>query len=273
MWNAMSEELEFLSTSYTFRVKKPCLLRKHRVIKTRDFMKYLEKGMTLIELTVVLLILIALAGVVVPYVSGTGRMAMCKATDATMQAVKEAIMGGGAGTGFYGDTLGYYPKDTKDTDLTNINLKYLFSKPAGFSNYNPKTAVGWRGPYLLSGGAQVPSGLSTSFTNNVSDNDGYVHFIINSSAGSQVMDAWFRPIVLQIPLDSNNSYAPNFDYARLVSAGPGFGLKSGDADINTKIQYDGSVSDSFDARDRGDDRVLYLKMPDPYANGNMPCDP
>ena len=234
-------------------------------------MKDLEKGMTLIELTVILLILIGLAGLVLPYVSGTNRMALCQTTDATMQGIKEAIMGGGAGSGFYGDTLGYYPKDTKNNDLTNVSLAYLFTQPNGFNAYNPKTAVGWRGPYLFSGGGKAATGLSASFTNDVSDNDGYVHLAINAGDGNQVLDSWGRPIVLQIPLDSNNVYAPDFDYARLVSAGPGSGLQPGDASITTKIQYDGSVVNPPDASDREDDRVLYLKMPDPLSGGNAPC--
>lgn len=84
-----------------------------------------EKGFTLIELTVVLLILVALAGLAIPYVGGTNRMALCQATDASMQALKSAIMGGGANSGFYMDLLGYFPKATKST-TADFNLRYLF---------------------------------------------------------------------------------------------------------------------------------------------------
>ncbi|WP_305906758.1 hypothetical protein Q9L42_019290 [Methylomarinum sp. Ch1-1] len=230
----------------------------------------MQTGMTLLELTVVLLILIAVAGLAIPYVGGAGRMAMCQATDATMQAVKQAIMGGAAGPGFYGDTLGFYPQNTKN-DLTTINLRYLFTQPAGFNSFNPKTGVGWRGPYLAAGGALVTAGLDSSFANDMADNSGFVHQVI-SVGEQQVMDAWRRPIVLQIPLDSSNGYAPNFDYARLVSAGPGAGLALGDAAIDTHIEYDSSVNSLPEANDRNDDRVLYLKNPDPYASGNIPCD-
>lgn len=230
--------------------------------------------MTLLELTVVLLILITLAGLTMPYVGGTGRMAMCRATDATLLIIKEAIIGGASGPGFYGDTLGYYPKDTKDNDLTNINLTNLFAKPSGFNEYNPKTAVGWRGPYLQSG-AVAPIGLDSSFSNvfdSGTNTSGTVHVAINDADANQVLDAWHRPIILQIPLDSNNGYAPNFDYARLVSAGPGSGLEAGNATIDTKIAYDSSVNVLPEAGDRNDDRVLYLRMSDPYADGNIPCD-
>ena len=214
-------------------------------------MKNIEKGMTLIELTVVLLILIALAGIAIPYVSGTSRMAMCQATDATMQAVKEAIMGGGAGSGFYGDTLGYYPKDTKDTDLTNINLKHLFSKPAGFNQFNPKTAVGWNGPYLMTGITLSNSGiynvgdLSTRYTN---AGNNYVHEAYVNNMDT-VLDAWGRPIVLQVEA----TYG-----ARLVSAGPLGGIGFSNGDIDTQI----------DEQRQNDDRVLNLQGTTP---ANIPC--
>jgi prepilin-type N-terminal cleavage/methylation domain-containing protein len=229
--------------------------------------KTLQQGMTLIELSVVLLILIALAGLTVPYVGGIGSTASCQTTDATMQAVKEAIMGGTAGAGFYGDTLGYYPKATKST-AADYNLTYLFSAPTdsswgGMVSFNAKTTVGWRGPYLQSGGAAIPAGLETSFVDvfdAATNLAGKVHLAIN--AGSQVMDAWHRPIILQVPY-YGGVYHP--EYARLVSAGPGTGIEPGDAAIDTTIQ-------TQDASDRGDDRVLFLKTPDPLAGGNIPCD-
>ncbi|MFA6162399.1 MAG: prepilin-type N-terminal cleavage/methylation domain-containing protein [Methylobacter sp.] len=237
--------------------------------------KSLQRGMTLLELSVVLLVLIALAGLTVPYVGGIGSTAMCQTTDATMQAVKEAIMGGAAGAGFYGDTLDYYPKATKST-TTDYNLTFLFSAPTdnswgGMDSFNAKTAVGWHGPYLQSGGAAIPAGLGTSFVDvfdAATNPTGKVHLAIN--AGSQVMDAWHRPIILQVPYYDDDGAGPHSadyhpEYARLVSAGPGTGIEPGDAAIDTSIQ-------TQDASDRGDDRVLFLKTPDPLAGGNTPCD-
>jgi len=241
-----------------------------------------EKGGTLLELTVVLLILVALAGITIPYVAGTGQMARCQATDATMLAVKEAIMGGASGPGYYGDMLGDYPKTNKTSN--DYNLKFLFEKPSGWNNFNPKTAVGWRGPYLQNGRVP-PSGLDASFdSHNMSTpkafdpNDGTtfslkVHDLIMATNNSQIMDAWGRPIILQIPCkkETTTSCALQYDYARLVSAGPGSGIQPGDAIIDTQIFYVATGTPLPDASDRGDDRVLYLKKPDPYPSGNTPC--
>ena len=219
---------------------------------------FLQRGLTLLELSVVLLVLIALAGLMVPYIGGTGQMAMCRATDATMQAVKAAIMGGSAGPGYYADTLGYYPKASRDDNLANINLTYLLQQPGGFEAYNPKTAVGWRGPYLQTGGV-APASLDAGFTDT---SEGKVHQAIGGN-NPQVLDAWGKPIVLQIPIDTNDSNKPNFHYARLVSAGR-------NGSLDTAIAYNSSSGNPPDASDRNDDRVLYLRMLDPGRN--EPCD-
>jgi type II secretory pathway pseudopilin PulG len=225
----------------------------------KRFHKTLQSGMTLLEITVVLLVLIALAGLVVPYVGGTGGAAMCRATDATLQAVKQAIMGGAAGPGYYADTLGSYPAIDKAS--TGYNLKYLFER-GSWDDYNPKTGVGWRGPYLSTGGpvsgALLHDSFGTVFNPGAPATDAYVHVDITTDTGEHVFDGWHRPIILQIPY-FNDALQP--DYARLVSAGPGSGLKSDEAAIDTTIQ-----SEDGKASNRGDDRVLFLNIADPGSN-------
>ena len=254
----------------------------------KRYLNTLQQGVTLLELSVVLLILVALAGLAVPYVGGIGSTASCQTTDATMHAVKEAIMGGAAGAGFYGDTLGFFPAVAKGGD--QYSLHFLFSSKNidatldSWSPYNAKTAVGWRGPYLTIGassdtvtlGALDPT-FGTTFDSAHPATDAYVHINMRSFDGADidttstdteasklihVLDAWHRPIVLQIPY---NGTTLDIQYARLVSAGSGSGLEPGGAAINTKIQ-------TMDASDRGDDRVLFLKIPDPKPGGNTPCD-
>lgn len=244
--------------------------------------------MTLLELTVVLLVLVALAGLAVPYVSGTGRTAACQATDATMQGVKEAIMGGAAGNGYYADLLGKYPSDKYVGN--DYGLKYLFSRDDGIDNdgdthatavdntfdsddewqaFNPNTGVGWHGPYLMEG-AQLDAATAANLHNSFSKFDpdtnptGNAHVDHRVTALTQVFDAWHRPIILQVP--ETCSISSNVtDCARLVSAGPGSGIEPGDARIDTQINDE-------DAGARDDDRVLFLKIPDPKAGGNTPCD-
>ncbi|MGR9035360.1 MAG: type II secretion system protein [Gammaproteobacteria bacterium] len=227
--------------------------------------RHVQQGMTLIELSVVLLILIALAGIAIPYIGSTSRTAMCQATDATMHAVREAIMGGAAGPGFYSDTLGYFPKDSKDA--SDYSLHHLFHKPTGWEEYNPKTGVGWRGPYLQTGGLLSSANLHNSFSD--VGTSGKVHIDHNVSTLTHVFDAWHRPIVIQIPYYDDDGSGPNtadyhLEYARLVSAGPGAGIEPNAAEINTPIN-------EYDANSRADDRVLYFRVPDPKAGGNAAC--
>ncbi len=224
----------------------------------KHYLNTLQRGVTLIELSVVLLILVALAGLVVPYVGNTSSTASCQTTDATMQTVKQAIMGGAAGAGFYGDTLGRYP--SPQSTPTDYSLTYLF-EPGGWSAYNAKTGVGWRGPYLQSGGvlsAESAANLDTSFTAySTTTPNGKAHIDHHVITITQVFDAWHRPIILQVPATCSISSNP-LDCARLVSAGD-------DAIINTPINDEG-------ANPRNDDRVLFLKISDPKPGGNIACD-
>ncbi|MDO9141920.1 MAG: prepilin-type N-terminal cleavage/methylation domain-containing protein [Methylobacter sp.] len=240
--------------------------------------KTLQRGMTLIEVSVVLLVLVALAGLAVPYVGGIGSTAMCQTTDATMQAVKQAIMGGAGGAGFYGDMLGDYPKKTKGLTNADYNLTYLFSAPpdgswGGLSSFNAKTGVGWRGPYLTTGGQLSAANLNdasfgdSSVFHKDTNPTGKVHINHNNTELIQVFDGWHRPIILQVPY-YDDDYHP--EYARLVSAGPGNGIEPSDASIDTPIN-DKIANNRNNGNYTNDDRVLFLRVPDPALGGNTPC--
>ena len=208
----------------------------------KRYFKTQQNGMTLIELTVVIVILVAMAGLAMPVFAAPHDMAMCQATDATIQAVKQAIMGGAAGTGYYVDTLGEYPKATQGLTTDDYSLNYLFNKPGHWNKYNPKTGVGWRGPYLQGGGllgTERAAALHNSFGayDATANPDGKAHIDHRLTTITQVFDAWGRPIILQIPYDTSTTPpTPKPEYARLVSAGPTLSL----AVIDTKIQYDSS---------------------------------
>ena len=118
--------------------------------------------MTLIKLTVVLLILVALAGLAIPYFGGTNRKALCNVTDITMANVKREIM-----DRYYLDTLGKFPQDLDGLTANGIpsyNLHYLFSNSNLAASrthkpFDPGTATGWRSCGYLQ------SGLSGTFAN------------------------------------------------------------------------------------------------------------
>lgn len=210
-----------------------------------------QKGVTLLELTVVLLILIALAGLAMPYLGGTTRAALCKATDVTMANIKRAIM-----DRYYLDTLGTFPASKGNADYS---LNYLFS-PGGWDNFDPATQIGWRGPYLQSGvalggaGDYKASNLDGSFKDASPFDPDTDHVHLNLANGQTVvLDGWGRPIMLQV----HDNYG-----GRLVSAGPGSGIGIDNAGLETVIS----------GNRNNDDRVLYLNAPTPASDVNPGCD-
>jgi len=219
-----------------------------------------QKGMTLIELTVVLLILVALAGLTIPYVLGTSRKALCDATDVSMMNIKKVIM-----QRYYLDTLGNLPKDTKDlTDFTDYSLDYLFTEPSDWSTgFDLDSQVGWRGPYLQGGmllGATDVSSLDSSFKSTT-----YVNPVLATSQ-TVVLDGWGRPFIIQVVSKANCSSGwgittNELQCARLVSAGAGSGLGLSEGSIDTTIA--GLKSEG--------DRVLYLNVPTPASDINESC--
>jgi type II secretory pathway pseudopilin PulG len=217
-------------------------------------------GMTLIEMAVVLLVLIGLAGIAMPYLSGQSQAVACQTTDASLAAIRDAVVGSGAAPGYLGD-VGDLPRHPTAPAASGYSLHYLLAdwdisdadclppNAPGNANcdrhraFNPTTRRGWHGPYLLNGS------------------------ILNETTGEMGIRDLFRAraaILLQIPCNDANGNdgcdageARVADHARLVSLGPNGTLDTSEADVN--------------AANRGDDRVLFLRRPDPRAEGNQAC--
>lgn len=218
-----------------------------------------QAGMTLLEITVVLLILLALAGLAIPYIGGTSRKALCDATDVSMANIKRAIM-----DRYYLDTLGFFPKDTRSS-TADYHLKYLYIQPSGWNSFDPDTQTGWRGPYLQ-GGVQLNDAgkLDASFKDTSASPNNHVHVDL-VTGDSVILDAWGRPFILQIPSKSDcdswtGMTTQQGDCARLVSAGAGSGLSLSQGTIETQINQTRQY----------DDRVLYL-LQTPPGEQNEPC--
>jgi prepilin-type N-terminal cleavage/methylation domain-containing protein len=187
-----------------------------------------RRGLTLLELIVVLLVLVALAGIAVPLIdrviSGPAfqtpsgeKSALEIASETTMLRIREAIMGAGGNPGYYGD-MRELPEYMED----------LFVRPAGAADFDPNTRLGWRGPYLLTATGTYPA------------ND-----IYGTKDAPAAIDAWGNPIVIQHPTSGDA------DYARLVSAGP-------DGVLNTPRTADAPSKEIC-----ADDVVEYLRIADP----------
>lgn len=185
-----------------------------------------RRGLTLLELIVVLTILVALAGIGLVRMGpglrlNVGGEALTPeeiATRQTMAVVRSAILGSDSGTpGFRQDT-GRYPE----------TMAELFVQPTDVPEFNPAYRSGWRGPYIQPSGVRYTVDLATGFTVDYGD-DG----------DPAVLDGWGRPLVLQQD-DTEN--------LRLVSAGPNRVL---------------NTFDDADGTGRDDDLVLFLRIADP----------
>jgi prepilin-type N-terminal cleavage/methylation domain-containing protein len=185
-----------------------------------------RRGLTLLELVVVLTILVATASIAV---FNSGAMLQDSRGDVTRQSLtklRDVI----AQT-YWQDAGGNLPERNASvtpvppTRMTTPQLRYLFINPLTENTlttadpgstdttvtYNPAYRLGWRGPYV------VP-------------NNGAV-YTINSTAGfleqygetgdPAVLDGWGNPIVIQCPSLLTGVLTPDGALdVRLVSAGP-----------------------------------------------------
>jgi len=194
-----------------------------------------QAGVTLLELLIVLVILIAMAGVAITTsnssiptelkirgADGESREAGEIITLETMRAVRDALVGTStADPGYRGD-------------LANLpsRLSGLFENIDGELPFDPATKRGWNGPYLHYEGARYGDFLETG--------DRFPTTPPARLTEPAILDSWRKPLLLQ-QHDTRS--------ARLVSAGPDRVL---DTDATNPVDAD-----------RGDDLVFFLLSADP----------
>ena len=189
-------------------------------------------GFTLLELVIVVGILVVVAGLVLPRIMSTSDTATQQATNATLLAVRQAIIGTDARSGYCHD-MGRLPP----------TLAALYLMPAGAAAYSPATGRGWHGPYLT----DAPG----TYTLNVAN--GYTATYGNTGDPAPV-DAWNHPIIIQFP-DNTATTDPvqQTQFARLVSPGPDGIIQTPSSQL-----YPTATPVSV----RGDDVLLFLLRPD-----------
>ncbi|MEM9882011.1 MAG: prepilin-type N-terminal cleavage/methylation domain-containing protein [Planctomycetota bacterium] len=228
-----------------------------------------RRGLTLVELVVVLTVLVALAGLIVPLFGGIGADAPEQATRATLSQVAETIVGPGGyveamrfAADDSGDAVGYNtglpwpPPDavTAGVRTDHPQLAYLFEFDGDnadgsttFPDYDAVNRIGWRAAWLDAGSA-------TAYENNA---DGF-EAAYGRDDDPAPRDGWGNPVVIQLPGLFSATDPPDpptedeLFNARLVSAGP-----------NEVIDTPRIVITDADDADN-DDIVLYLNRTDPF---------
>lgn len=202
-----------------------------------------RRGVTLLEIVVVLVILATLAALVVPLVDGTVKQSREAATHASMTELRAVLVGRYwtdmndvlPGTDGYPrpnpNALNGRPPQAQPNPQPQLH--FLFIAPGGLDPYNSVARRGWNGPYLQHSGARYAA----------SD-------LYGEPGDATVLDGWGHPIVLQVPAVGTSDVPDPKRHARLVSAGPD-GVISTPADVPRPPKSD-----------CGDDLVLFLRTPD-----------
>ncbi|WP_254510182.1 prepilin-type N-terminal cleavage/methylation domain-containing protein [Anatilimnocola floriformis] len=172
-----------------------------------------HRGLTLLELIVVITILAVLAGLVVVSVSSVMEDSREQLTWASLREVQKVIV-----NRYQIDMAGKVPgPDPQNLGGRQLHpqLHFLFVNPST-STFDPISGLGWRGPYMLTSSAgrypgldpdenAVSRGFTAIFGKSQSDPP-------TPDADHAVLDSWGRPIILRTGSSS--------DVFELVSAGP-----------------------------------------------------
>lgn len=225
-----------------------------------------RRGLTLLELLIVLTILVALGTLIIPTMGYLGRRSQRLAARENLHRLQNLIVNR------YWADMGDLPRPALDLngDVSepgredHPQLRYLFVNPDRAADLNDpfiylKSAAllsgrSWQGPYVSHSGARYSVLAADGFTS--------LYGLDNDPA---VLDAWGRPIVLQLPTEVPTGLDPGDDglvilrvqrlHARLVSAGP-----NGRIDTPPDLLMPLAV-------DRGDDVVLFLFRHDEDGDG------
>ena len=163
-------------------------------------------GLTLLELVIVLMITVALAGVMVPLVSDHVSDAAETATKATLSEIRNAV------------TLFWQDDDRSPKQVPKIHDLFVdpFTNTTAF-RFDPTYKLGWRGPYLREATGSYEVGVPHSSFAATYGNTG----------DRALLDAWGRTVVIQ-SLDPVNGVRD----VRVVSAGPDGQIKLSDDPMN-----------------------------------------
>jgi prepilin-type N-terminal cleavage/methylation domain-containing protein len=225
---------------------------------------------TLIEMTVVIVVIAALAAMVVGQVDGTLDDAEHLAARATLQTVADACTGSSAGHGYLAD-MRYAP----GFQSQSLRLHDLLER-GNQSPFDPVARRGWHGPYLRPGAGvrnlnAARNGAFPAANERRSMDDasflqrGFYLDAATSRYGEPgdltVGDPWGNPIVIQVP-DAAAFTQPTqaehrLRFARLVSAGP-------DGVLTTPLDRLAGLAPDGTKPLRGDDLVQFLNRSDVY---------
>ena len=189
-----------------------------------------RRGLTLLEIVVVLVILVALAGLLLPMFGSLAFQSEANSTLENLRRLQELIinryvpdMKDAYLTGGSSPPSGSSPAANPDglprlsANASPPQLKYLYVDPnAGTSSagYNQGTGLGWNGPYVLTGQGIYPGMSSSAATNGFASGGAF-----GTNNDPTPLDAWGNPIVIVPVYNAPNGTSQGQLYYVLISAG------------------------------------------------------
>ncbi len=223
-------------------------------------------GLTLLELLVVLVILLALGTLLIPTLGWMGNQSQQVATRESMLRLRELLVNQ------YIPDMGELPRPRLELTtggtsgrMNHPQLVYLFVNPDFHENGNPADDFSgpttmlsgrrWQGPYPLHTGMKYfvthTTENPTGFTNRYGMGDP-----VTRVGDPTIIDAWGNPIVIQEPDLDGDGVISDIErrHTRLVSAGRNGRLET-PPDVLMPTQ-----------EERGDDVVLFLFRHDEFGD-------
>lgn len=202
-----------------------------------------RSGLTLLELLVVMMILIAMALILIPSFNnieivtpaGAAESPGQIATQATMLTIREAIAGEDGVIETLSHKSSALPLNIHDLVQAEAPEKLLETAPE-LKDYDPINKIGWHGPYIHATGR-------------------------NATGKPTVVDGWGNELELQVDFDKDGIINQvESKYIRVVSGGPN-GIIDTPADLSN-MKPGRNVASELTLSECGDDLVLFLRFPD-----------
>ena len=199
-------------------------------------------SVTLLELMVVLLVMVATAVIVVPTLRTSVTMPDGQVitpheitTRSTMNALREAIVGDEGVMENLAHAPDALPREI--SELVDDNPpEHLVNRKPELAKFNSIYGIGWRGPYVQ------PTGK-------------------NDQGQPTIVDGWGQEIELQIDFDDDGDIdSEESRYIRLVSAGPNGRIDTPNDMAN--MHPGKNELQTLTLSDCGDDLVMFLCVPD-----------
>lgn len=247
------------------------LPRRSRLARRRSAVA--RRGMTLLELAMVVSILAILTALVVPGFTGQMEDTRKMAAKASLQNLRNLVadrflddMNGLPGPHALDTTrrsataqLSAYPNEFPQMHFMFVNPNQYASASnpqyVAVRDYDPVARIGWNGPYAMNVATTYPDPTAVRFTNDPNNTLTWAQYGFTTTFGLKgdfaVFDPWGSPIVIVLKTHSHGG-TNNVLTEYVVSAGPNRTLDQASWSFNT----DGSLNS-------GDDVALAIRSRKP----------